>query len=149
MKKGFRSQAGFTLIEVIIVILLLGIAAALVVPRGLATAANHAALDSQTQQLAGMARLAREKAMAEGVEYEVIIEAKKCSLEAADGTEAAQFNIDERVSIVPQPPLSRTIIFDSKGLPQYGGGTIKVETKGEDPESKNLVINELGMVEIK
>lgn len=149
MKKRCRSQAGFTLIEVIIVILLLGIAAALVVPRGLATAANHAALDSQAQQMAGMARLAREKAMAEGVEYRLVIEAKKCSLEADDGTEAAQFNIDERVSIVPRPPLTRTIIFDSKGLPQYGGGTIKVETKGEDPELKNVIINEQGFVEIK
>ena len=152
MKRRLMSQAGFTLIEVMIVILLLGIVAALVLPRGLATATNHAAVDAQAQQLAGLIRLAREKAMAAGTDYRVIINANNCSLESeatsASQDKQAQISIDSRVSIVPQPPLGSTIIFNSKGLPQYGGGTIKVQNKGGDPESKNLVINEQGLVEI-
>lgn len=152
MKKRFASQAGFTLIEVIIVILLLGIAAALVLPRGLETAANHAVVDSQARQLAGLLRLAREKAMAAGTDYRVIINANNCRLEsdaAPDSNDKeAQISIDNRVSIIPQHPLGSTITFNFQGLPQNGGGAIKIETKSGDHESKNLIINELGLVEI-
>lgn len=149
MKQPIKTQAGFTLIEVIIVVLLLGIAAALVLPRGLGPATNHAALDSQAQQLAGMLRLARAKAMAEGTEYKVIIDTGKCRIEPGSAADAPQMTVDDRVSIIPQPPLGRNIVFNSQGLPAGGGGIIKLQAKGGDMDVKTLAISEQGMVEIR
>lgn len=151
MKQSFKAQAGFTLIEVIVVVLLLGITAALVLPRGMGSATNSAVVDSQAQELAGMLRLARAKAMAGGNAYNLTINTDICRIEPAGAAAApvAQMTVDDRVTIMPQPPLGPNVVFNAQGLPPDGGGTIKLQTKGGQPETKSLVINEQGMVDIR
>lgn len=77
MRDRFRSESGLTLIELIIVLVLIGLITVLVLPRGLRQAANSAALDAESQKLAGIIRLARQKSMTAGTSYNIKFDGTK------------------------------------------------------------------------
>lgn len=147
MVKRLRDKAGFTLIEVIIVVLLIGLAAALVLPRGLREATTGAALDTEAQKLAGVIRLARQKAMAKNMKFTVNINEPDYTIVSGDGAiEEEPVTRDERIEVKNVPAMK--IEFLAGGAPVQPV-TVVLETTGEKPQSKTIEVNRLGIIDIR
>ena len=148
MNKRFSSKSGFTLIEVIVVMLLLGLAVALVLPRGLREATNGAVLDTEAQKLAGVIRLAREKAMSKALSYKITFDDKGYSLFLGDSTNPeSTVQTDIHLLLVPSPVLKGGVVFDGSGKVS-APGTIVLQIVGNAAISKKVEINEEGNVDI-
>ncbi|MHB9094392.1 MAG: GspH/FimT family pseudopilin [Eubacteriales bacterium] len=153
MNRRFSSQSGFTLIEVIVVVLLLGIAAAMVLPRGFREAATGAALDTEAQKLAGVIRLARQKAVTGGGTSKVHLSADSYYLtwQNSDGPETTEPSreIDSHVEITKFPP-DNVIVFGPTGATSLQESMIIIiSEKGDGTMTKTLEVNGLGTVDIK
>jgi len=136
------------MIELMVVLFLIGLTAALVMPAGLGKATNSAALDSEAQKLAGTLRLARQKAMTEGVTYRLKFTASDYVFYVNGRTLPAEPSekLDKRVRLVTFPaPLT----FDQKGLPSATGDILVLQDVGDSPETKTIEIKEKGTVVIK
>ncbi|MCL4439746.1 MAG: type II secretion system GspH family protein [Firmicutes bacterium] len=152
MNRRVSSESGFTLIEVIVVVLLLGIAAAMVLPRGYREATTGAALDTEAQKLAGVIRLARQKAVAGGRTYKVHLSTDNYHLawQIGDGPETDEplREIDSHV-IITKFPANRAIVFEPHGNPSTEVYTIILSDKGDGTATKTIEVNGLGTVDIK
>ncbi|WP_334131602.1 GspH/FimT family pseudopilin [Silanimonas lenta] len=137
-----RAVAGFTLLELVVVLVLLGVLATLVLPRVLEGSFRDAAF---AEQVATAFRYAQRLAVASGCEIEVQVDAATSSYAVrrrADGTDtlcgsSGPFTLD-----VPNPGGSGafagtatggvrvtqglTLRFDAEGRPTPAGGTVVV-----------------------
>lgn len=152
MRKRFSPESGFTLIEVIVVILLLGIAVALVVPRGLRQASVGAALDTEAQKMAGTVRLARQKAMDSGLSYKVYFATDKYYLvrvnqDLSETAEPAQ-EVDGNAKI-ENAPGGRCITFFPAGTAAPEETVIVLAGTGDSTGKKTLTVNSRGIVDIR
>ncbi len=128
MWKQLKKKEGFTLIEVVLVIVLIGLIAVIAVPRGLKQASDGAALETESQKLAGAIRMARQKAITYGQVYNVEINANSYNVvesrlnTAVDGRVNLNPNLYGGGNIV-QIDQTGTIFPDSTGNIQLTDGT--------------------------
>ncbi|MFW5488181.1 MAG: pilus assembly FimT family protein [Desulfovibrio sp.] len=118
----FRRETGFTFIELIAVMLILGIMAFVAIPRMFSTSQINAAAESEALKL--VLRYAQTRAMSDIVPWGVVIEANKYTLyrltspstkESIPGTNSSEHTFPSGVSATP-----RTIQFDPRGRPVNG-----------------------------
>ncbi len=157
MQREFRSESGFTLVELAVVLVLIGLAAALVLPLGLSKAANSAALDTEAQKLSGNIRLARQKSITQsvigtvyGVRFENTADAAYYRLfaENAGGTvwTGEEQQLDRHIII--DSASHGEIVFDRSGNTNDTGTVILKEKSGSN-RTITLEINSLGTVDIQ
>jgi prepilin-type N-terminal cleavage/methylation domain-containing protein len=144
MNRRFRSEEGLTLIEVIIVLILIGIAAVFVVPTGLKSAGDGAALDGDAQKMAGALRLARQKAMTSGQTCTVTLYSDRYSISGTGDT-----YYDPRVTVDDTESGPLTISFDQQGYPDPSSFTINLTSKGDSPRTKTITVNSMSTVDIQ
>jgi type II secretion system protein H len=119
-------NGGFTLIELIVVMVLLGIAAALVVPH-LGSFFRGRVLNSEARRLLALTRYGQSRAVAEGVPVLLWINAKQSSYglitqsaSSEPDDRASQFTIDSTLTIeasVPTPPMESEDNDERLGVP--------------------------------
>ena len=159
MKKRFRSDSGFTLVELAVVLVLIGLAAALVLPLGLQKAANSAALETEAQKLSGTIRLARQKSIAQsvpgsvyGVRFEDTINASFYRLFAVNtgtgGTIWAGKKQDLDKHVIMDTVSHLEITFNNIGV-TGDTGTVRFKEKGGSNRTISLEVNSLGTVDIR
>jgi len=146
----FRSESGLTLVEVMIVLVLIGLAAALVLPRGLKEASYGAALNSEAQKLAGVIREARQESITKGDSYSVRLDDSSNSYTLVSTGE--NFEIDSRI-IISNISLSnlgapKEIVFDQRGA-TLQTGTIELQDRSDSARKKIIQIYGQGTVDIQ
>lgn len=147
MKIRFNNERGFTLIEVIVVLALIGLVAVLVLPRGLREAPNAAALEAEAQNLAGVIRLARQQAILKGSSSAISI--KKDLGQYTLISTGKTYTINDRITISDLDLGGGTdITFWQDGMwsAPSGGGLVTL-TDGTD--SIIITISSLGTVDIQ
>lgn len=127
---GVRSEPGFTLVELVVVLFLLSLAAGLVLPavgRGIETLE----LRAQVAGFSAFLRYAREQAITRRAAHEVRIdpEARRLTLlRAGQDAPTAQRQLSARIEISAQPKEAAVVTFSPHGF--SSGGTFRLETPG-------------------
>jgi len=158
MQRELRSESGFTLIELAVVLVLIGIAAALVLPMGLLKAANSAALDTEAQKLAGTIRLARQKSITQdvpgttyGVRFENSTNATSYRLFSRNTATGSSWTGEEQKldkHVIIDSAGHVEIVFDNSGNTTDTGIVVLMEVSGNN-RTITLEVNSLGTVDIR
>jgi len=158
MKRELRSESGFTLIELAVVLVLIGLAAALVLPLGLSKATNSAALDTEAQKLAGTIRLARQKSITQdvpgttyGVRFENSTNATSYRLFSRNTATGSVWTGEEQEldkHVIIETTDNTEIVFGNSGDTSDTGIVVLMEVSGNN-RTITLEVNSLGTVEIQ
>jgi prepilin-type N-terminal cleavage/methylation domain-containing protein len=142
-----RRRGGFTLAEILIVLVIIGIALAMAVPR-MQAALHQSSVQSALNNVASDVTLARLRAVrtatrtalvvnAAGTGYMVVVDPAG----AVDTFKTVSFATEYRGLTLS--PVNDTVIFDSRGLLVQGTGTIRATRQGR---TDSLTISGVGRV---
>ncbi|HWI54807.1 MAG TPA: GspH/FimT family protein [Desulfobacteria bacterium] len=152
MKRLIRSQEGCTLLELILVVLLIGITAALVLPRGINEGVTSSALDSEAAKIAGFLRLARQKAMSTASPFRVDFSDGSYSLyEVSSGQTAENVEkIDGHLQAAPNfgSGGDSWVIFTASGTAEQTG-TVTLSEKSTSTTRRIIRVYTQGNIDIE
>lgn len=137
-------KRGFSLVEVMVVVAIIGILATIVIPRGSRRTELGAALEGDARMLAQNLRLAREKAMTEGA---------KIGIRFTQPDQYQIMNLTTNTPIKKGIALSREISGPTVATISFNtDGTLNVATtttlKTVDGRKRNVTVNKLGVVTV-
>jgi prepilin-type N-terminal cleavage/methylation domain-containing protein len=142
-----RHRGGFTLAEVLIVVLIIGIAIAMAVPR-MQGVLHQSAIESALNSVASDVTLARLRAVhnarraslvvnAAGTGYSVVVDS------AGTPTTFKTVSFATDYKGLTLSPVNDTVVFDSRGMLVQGTGTIRATRQGR---TDSLTISGVGRV---
>lgn len=143
--RKLADNRGFSLVEMMVVIAIIGILATVVIPRGSRQTELTAALDGDARVLAQNLRLAREKAMTQGVGL---------AIRFTDASEYEMVNMEDNTVVksgialnrgITGPATGTTIQFNVDGTLD-NATSITLETT--DGRKREVTVNKLGLVSV-
>jgi prepilin-type N-terminal cleavage/methylation domain-containing protein len=116
---------GFTLLEVIITLFVIGLAAAVVVP-AIGRGTEGLRVRAAVAGVSALLRRAREEAVTTRADLAVVVDpaARVVTEQTADNQVRARYPLPERVTIEAEPPAALTVQFSAQGFST--GGTFRV-----------------------
>ncbi|MBU7008764.1 prepilin-type N-terminal cleavage/methylation domain-containing protein [Phosphitispora fastidiosa] len=165
MRRIFGNERGFTFVEIMVALVLLGIISAVVIATGLKSGADSASLTGQSRELISDIRMIRTMAQEESKHYGILIDQTKpgeyylCEVDVTSVPHDYS-NVTEIVVLDREITISATLSSDLKfsftpegnAWDENGNtdnGPYRIILRDSSGAAKQIEVNDLGLVELK